>query len=148
MSKYREIDVKFTNESAFVAALAEVCQERGIAFEQSAANDLHLVGWLGDTRPETAKYIVRRCRLDRSSNDLGFTLQPDGTIQPLISDFDAREGKYAGSDREMVALQILTRVKARYAYHQTLALATTNGYTVLERTLEDGTVELELARYY
>lgn len=141
MSKYKRFDIVFNNEQAFRQALEDVCRDRGARFEEAPGNDINLVGYMGKTREERCKYVVRRSYLNTASNDLGFEVQTDGTIVPVISEFDS--GKYATA-----AQDIVKSVKARYAYHEAMNLATMNGYTVTEVQLPDGTIELSLDRYY
>jgi hypothetical protein len=47
-----------------------------------------LYGYHGDARPEKAHVIVRRQQLGSASNDVGFLLKPDGTLEAIISEFD------------------------------------------------------------
>lgn len=48
-----------------------------------------LVGYRGDLRAETAHIIIRRKHIGRSSNDVGFYVKADGTIEAVISEYDA-----------------------------------------------------------
>lgn len=50
--------------------------------------DLHLYGYRGDKRQQTAEIVVRRQHIGGSSNDLGFKKTPDGKYQILVSQYD------------------------------------------------------------
>jgi hypothetical protein len=75
-------DICFTNKEALIAALAEV----GFP-DVEVGDEMHLYGYHGDVRPETADIVVRRKHIGYSSNDLGFTKTEKGYV-PIISDYD------------------------------------------------------------
>lgn len=141
MSKYRVIAVEFQSETALVQALEDFVEKFGGSYERHET-PTYLVGYLGDTRPEKAEYIIRRRYLSSGANDIGFARQADGTFRAIVSDFDAGNGNY--SDRE--ESEKFAFIKQRYAYHQTLASAEIQGYTVYEEELEDGSIVLTLER--
>lgn len=51
-------------------------------------NPQHLYGYHGDVRAEQAHVIIRRTHIGAASNDVGFYLHPDGTVEAIISNFD------------------------------------------------------------
>src|SRR5581483_12511644 len=59
MSKYGTATTQFT----------QACHDKPV----------HLYGYLGDARPETAEIVLRRFHIGRGSNDVGFKLGADGT---------------------------------------------------------------------
>jgi hypothetical protein len=134
MSKYRRIETKFKDEATLRQALADVCQERGITFE--AGEGLHLYGYMGDQRSETAELVIRRNFLDRASNDMGFHRLPDGSFEVIRSEFDSRP--------ERVAVHITNRVKQRYARLQVEKVALARGLRVEEIRENDGVIRLRL----
>jgi len=52
--------------------------------------DLHLYGYQGDKRKETADIVVRRKYIGHSSNDLGFKKGADGKYKMIVSEYDQR----------------------------------------------------------
>jgi len=48
-----------------------------------------LEGYEGRKRPEKAHIILPRRQVGSGSNDLGFVIQPDGSITAIVSDFDS-----------------------------------------------------------
>ena len=92
MSKYLELpeDV-FKSRELLLGALADLGYtqvEEGVG--------LHLYGYRGDRRQETAELVVRRKHLGRLSNDLGFRKTEAGYV-PIISEYDRatlRGGKF------------------------------------------------------
>lgn len=85
MSKYLAFpDVVFKDRKLLLAALAD------IGFNDlEEAEGLHLYGYQGDIRPETAEIVVRRRLIGRASNDIGFARTAEGYV-PIISEFDQR----------------------------------------------------------
>src|SRR4051794_17804534 len=70
MSKYNTFDeVRLKDRDCLVAALGELGYGPEM-IEEGAG--LHLFGYAGDRRPETAELVVRRRHVGGASNDLGF----------------------------------------------------------------------------
>jgi len=134
MSKYLKIAIQFKDEAAFQEALRDVCKARGIQFEQGDA--LHLYGYRGDQRDETAEYVIRRQHVESSANDLGFARQADGSLGVVISEFDSGPGR-AGA-------QIMSQVRQRYARLQVEKQARARGMRVEEVQEAGGTIRLRL----
>jgi len=132
MSKYLKIEIKFKDETTFREALRDVCKARGIQFEQG--QHPYLYGYLGDRRPETAEYVIRRQHIGTSANDLGFARQADGSLGVVISDFDSRN----------TGAEIVAQVKQRYARLQVEKQARARGFRVEEVKEAGGTVRLRL----
>lgn len=140
MSKYRKIKVEFHSEQALKLALEDAVKECKIQFEHHPEG-AHLYGWHGRRRQEKAEYIIRRAFVGGAANDIGFAQQLDGSFEMLISEHDTRQ--YENGHRQFVDV-----IKQRYAYHFVIERAYSQGYTVYEETLEDGTVQLALERAY
>ena len=91
MSKYVEYaECHFKDKASLIAALLALGWRREEIVEGSS---LHLEGYHGDRRPETAEIVVRRAHVNRlsggMSNDLGFHLV-DGEYRPIVSEYDGR----------------------------------------------------------
>ena len=140
MSKYNIHETIFRNAGALEKALADVCQARGIEFETGAGNSLHLYGWHGDRRPETANYVIRRRYVSMASNDVGFALQPDGTYQAIVSQFDMGSEDYG--------IGLVHAITERYNYHALTEMAWAQGYTLAEEENANGETVLLFNRAY
>ncbi len=132
MSKYREIETEFKDETLFVKAL----QAAGVPFEHSAGQGERLIGYMGDLRDERANYIVRRRHIGLGSNDLGYRVE-GGRITAIVSEFDTM-------CRETT--QIRNRVKQEYARAFVQREATRRGYRVEERRDQAGNIQIQLKR--
>ena len=133
MSKYMRVETVFKDESTLQQALTDVCQGRGIQFEQGQA--LTLYGYRGKARAETGDYVIRRKFVGRAANDLGFARKADGTFEAVISEFDSRhEG-----------MSILNEVRQRYTHLQVSKLARARGMIVVEvKDPTSGVIRLKL----
>ena len=81
--------------------------------------------------------IVRREHIGRSSNDIGFARQPDGTFEAVVSDFD----------RIRYGAGWLTQLTRSYGHAAALAYAETHGFDVASDELaQDGTRRITLRR--
>ena len=100
---------------------------------------LHLTGYQGDTRTQTAEVIVRRSvkgGLGESSNDLGFKRNAEGNYEALISEYDTR---FLGRD-------FLPKLKTAYSEINTKKTALIQGLRFVQRSVnEQGEVQLEFA---
>lgn len=93
------------------------------------ANPMHLEGYHGDMRAETANIVIPRSLVNQylgggASNDVGFTKTPDG-FDAIVSEYD----RGAWWDRSA------DRFWQMAATHEAVEAATINGYTV--ETVED-----------
>jgi len=133
MSHYTVIRTRMVDRQALVAALADLGFPAVAVYEEPQP----LIGFRGDRRAQRAHVIVRRRHIGRASNDIGFAHQKDGSYQALISRFD----------RTRYNSQWLERLHARYAYHATLAVLTSQQFEVVQETARsDGEVRLVLRR--
>ena len=146
MSKYRKIAVEFKDEGALRAALQDVAEQVGIEFEEG--QDVHLYGYQGDVRPETAQFVIRRQHVGGAANDVGFARQPDGSYVLIISDYDQSVLRNSHTFNMGNRRAILDGVKQRYAYHATMNAAIAQGYSVTETAMDDGTIRMQLVRAY
>jgi len=131
MSKYKRIVTKIMDEGLLVKALEEL----GIPYERG--DDLHLYGYQGDRRQQTAQVVVRRQHIDPYANDLGFA-RTDNGYEAIISEYD-QCGRGA---------RMLGEIRQQYAFEGVKQQAELQGYTVssTERA-QDGTLRLQLRRY-
>jgi hypothetical protein len=74
-----------------------------------------LEGYGGDKRKETAEIVIPRRQVGSASNDIGFQRQPDGSFQPIISEYDREryDDKWVAELKSEVAIARLTRVAKR-----------------------------------
>jgi hypothetical protein len=85
VSKYLTFtDAVFKDRRLLLAALAELGYP-----EVEEGEALPLYGYRGDPRPETAEIVIRRQHVGSLSNDIGFTLTPQGYV-PVVSEYDQR----------------------------------------------------------
>jgi hypothetical protein len=136
MSKYRTVKVQFQSAEALRATLQDVCEARGIAFEEHAKAQ-PLYGWQGKRRSETAEFIIRRNHVGNAANDLGFKRQADGSYAMIISDFDRRQHVGLAQD-----------IRKRYVYRYEAAKAAELGYEIAEEIETEDGVQLVFARAY
>lgn len=110
-----------------VECLVLALQEMGFKPEVHATPQ-HLIGYQGDTRPETAHVIIRRQQLTQASNDIGFVVTPTG-IEAIVSEYDRRP--------QLFGEPWLKRVTQLAATHALIKAAQKRGRRV-ERTVVGG----------
>lgn len=138
MSKYLKIKTEMRDITLLTQALDAAAQEHGFEWERHAPG-VHLYGYVGDRRPEVAEFVIRKRFVGRSSNDLGWAIQSDGTIQALVSDFDSRQKK---------SQAIVKSVNDGYTIANATRLAQKAGYTVTPiRNGQGKVVELTLTKF-
>jgi len=131
VSKYRKMRTEFKSRSH----LREALKASGVLFEEcQPGTEKHLIGYEGDTRTETATFIVRRSQIGSSSNDMGYHWDStSGCFTEVVSDFDSRQHKCTA---------IRQAVKREYAVCATVSQARAKGYAVKRQNQADGTVQL------
>lgn len=83
MSKYTVFDTCISDGDALVDAL------QTMGFKPTVhKNPVHLTGFQGDRRDESAHVVIPRTQLGMASNDMGFRRNDKGTFQAIISEFD------------------------------------------------------------
>ena len=85
MSAYLTLLTPMTDQACLVAALADL----GFHPTQVEVHEtpVHLVGYAGDQRAQTAHIVIRRQHVGAASNDLGFLATSTG-YQALVSGYD------------------------------------------------------------
>ena len=133
MSEYVKKRTKYTSRVHLRSAL----QAAGIQFEEcQPGTEVHLVGYHGDTRPETATFVVRRNQIGASSNDIGWHWDPDRrSFVEIVSEFDQRQSK---------CTTIRQTVRREYAYAATISQARVKGYRTQRVDLPDGSIQVRI----
>src|SRR5262249_20547505 len=119
MSHYSTFKTKFASREALLKALADV----GYAKEIVQVHDqpIHLTGYMGDRREETAEIVIPKRYVRGGANDIGFKLQEDdGCYTAIISEFDSGLGR-----NDQAWMDKLTQ---RYAYHASLDALAAQGF--------------------
>lgn len=132
MSKYKRIVTQFKTPESLRLALMDLGRPYEIHQKPQ-----HLMGYRGDTRPETAHVIIRRQHVGSKANDFGLLRNADGVYEAIISEYDQSRG----------GARILQTLKQRYAVHESIRLAKTRGLTLVEETAANGVVRLKLRGY-
>lgn len=111
MSKYLHFeDILFKDRRLLLAALADLGYTQ---VEEGEA--LHLYGYQGDLRPETAQLVVRRRFVGPASNDIGFARSPQG-FTPLLSEYDQQvlhRGQFLTKLRVAYSERVIDEVRRR-----------------------------------
>ena len=123
MSEYTTVQTEITDAGILRLALQDV----GLPFEEATVeaggdrNGLSLVGYLGDTRPQTVQFAIRRRNLGRLSNDIGWVWDESAQRYfAYVSDYDTHLSNVK---------QAVEQVAQRAAYHQ--VIKTVNEYGML-----------------
>lgn len=131
MSKYKRIQSEIKSGDW----LQEALRKLNVPFE--VGEGLHLFGYMGDQRRETAEIVVRRQHVGRAANDLGFHRLPNGSYEVIISDYDSTSR----------GAELLRQIKQEYADVSVRKMAFARGYTVAGHTVKaDGTRQYQLVR--
>jgi hypothetical protein len=134
MSKYKVIKTTFTD----VDLLLEAIEAVGVPCEVAPPGELlPLYGYRGDRRPERANVVIRRRNISVGANDVGFAVQPDGSIGTIISEFDSHSR----------GQRMVNSITQQYAVLNVTRLAEAGGYTVCQEKDGVGAVHLRLTRY-
>lgn len=125
MSKYHEQKTVYKDAECLVKALGDQgytnveVYERAQQLYDFQGRPTHYVMVGGDL----ANIVVRRQYVPGASNDIGFTLQADGTYSALISQYDShRHGT-----------EWMAALKMSYTEHADMKLAKKNGLQLLSR---------------
>ena len=134
MSEYRVVKTEFRDRECLKKALDDVAKELGIRYAQG--ENLTLYGYMGDARPETAEFVIRRRYLDTLSNDLGYRWNPEkGIFEEIVSEYDQRVRRVT---------MIRNKVRQRYAYHKVLQEARRKGMAVQAVEQKGGVIHITL----
>ena len=99
-----------------------------------------LKGYQNDTREQKAELIIRRQFVGGSSNDIGFAMQADGTVQALISEYD----KNARGLHGPYNTKFLDSVTQQYAFEMLKDQCTSNGFFLESATTDkNGFIQID-----
>lgn len=143
MSKYRQILTEYKNGDSLVKALADLKVEHSRAAnlrENGVTLTTHWSGTWGG-RDQRVAIAVDRDQLGRAlghrpMDGLGFAWNGSG--------YDLIQDQHDGWRAE--DLQLLARLRQRYAFHEVTRLARAKGYSVRETPGEAGRIRLTLVR--
>lgn len=128
MSKFSHQETVFRDGDVLCATLTEM----GFKPEQHE-EAVHLYGYHGDIRPETAHIVIPRSQVGRASNDIGFTRLADGRYTATISEYDSH--KYGRT--------WINQLSQKYRDNVTMKVAAKKGYKFIGRTVQNGTIKLQ-----
>ena len=136
MSAYKRIVTQFRDRECLLEAL----KRTGTPFEVAQKGQrLHLYGYQGDRRPETAEFVVRRKHIGSSSNDLGYVWNSEaGAYEAIVSEYDTRC---------TATTWIRKQVKQQYAVSKVVKEARRKGLRVVQQRSEQGQIRLVLQGY-
>lgn len=146
MSHFVECQTEFRDPQSLVAALVECGYvESQIEVHEEA---VPLIGYQGDTRPQSAHIVIRRQHVGTGANDVGWEKQSDGTFKGWISEFDAGSGQYASRVETARFNQVAqSKIKQEYAYQVISRQQRVLGRSVERQRLASGEIEVLIAGY-
>lgn len=137
MSHMTTIKSTFRRKSALVKALQKVDGGRWADCVEVTQEKQTMYGYDGRVRPTKAEVIIRRKNVGGSSNDLGFTLEKDGTYSAIISDYDSNTYNQKWLDKLL----------QNYSATTCQEVAEENGFSFDQRE-ENGEIFIECTRSY
>lgn len=127
MSEYEKVKTQYLSEDCLRRALQTVSAQLEIEFEEG--ENLHLYGYKGDRRSQTAQFVIRREYVGAAANDIGFVNNGDGSYSLYISQYDQRQ-----EGRE----DLLAPIRQQYGLEVLKAKAEAQGMDVSNVRVEDG----------
>lgn len=133
MSHFTIVKTQFKDVPGLIKALSD----KGFKDVETHEEAVHLYGYQGDVRPETAEIVIRRQHVGSASNDIGFKRQEDGNYTAIISSYD----------RNRYSPKWLGELMQRYSYHVTRTKLLDQGFELVEeKTEQDGRVHIMARR--
>ena len=133
MSKYVECETEIMNEKALIRALEEMgYKKENLRF----GKNMHLEGYRGDRRSQTADIIIPRKFVRSAANDIGFKKQADGSFKVIVSEYDM------SCDKTFVQ-----RVSDLSGVHNVMMTAEEEGWTCKRIKNAQGETVLEMERW-
>ena len=147
MSEFLHVktDIKAEHKSCFIQALEDANPYwRGHIEVYEGKGELLKTYLAKDQRGQRANIIIRRQYVGPASNDIGFTILPDGTLDSVISDYDRghkdEHGDYTGRYGTAWMNKNMMEYSVRVAEKQAMELDMD-----MEKTVnEDGTYHVEM----
>ncbi len=137
MSHMTTIKSQFRRKSALVKALQKIDNGRWANCVEVHEEGQVMYGYDGQTRPTKANIVIRRKDVGRSSNDIGFTQEKDGTFSAIISDYDSSKYNQKWLDKLLQG----------YTSSTVEEVATENGFSFESRE-ENGEIFITCDRSY
>lgn len=136
MSHFSKIAIKFKNRDCLIEAL----QIMGFSPEIYEV-PIHLYGYRGDRREQTAHIVVPRQQISPYSNDLGFYW--NGTeYECIISEYDQTYGNSQAG--QGLGSHFLPQLRSHYVNNYTQRIATQIGGKVTDRTKAGTTTTIRI----
>ena len=138
MSHFTTITTEFKDRECLIQALYEIKNPKTQApFRNVHSYDsaIHLKGYQGDTRSQTAEIVIKKENISRASNDIGFKRNAQGVYEAIISEFDRAIGF---NTRWLNQLQQIYSEKVIYKKAAQL------GATVEKKVLSNGKIQFQI----
>lgn len=141
MSLYLEIETQFCNVEALLYALAQC----GYPVNHvDIHKDLHVLhGYKGDARKEKAHIIIEKGHIDGYANDVGFVINPDGSITAIISEYDRGEGVY-GCGKSKWNAEFTNKLLQHHNHYLTKKHFESKGWKVKSQWNKAGEIVMEV----
>lgn len=147
MSEFLHVktDIKVEHKSCFIQALEDANPHwKGHIELHEGKGELLKTYQARDQRGQRGNIIIRRQYVGSSSNDIGFTTLPDGTLDSVISEYDRghkdEDGNYTGRYGTAWMNKNMMEYSVRVAEKQAMELDMDMDKTVNE----DGTYHIEM----
>ena len=90
---------------------------------------VHLYGYRGDQRDQTAHVVIRRQHVGHAANDIGFLFQADGSVKAWVSEYERRTGYAKGWEEKVAGVAAVQAVekKAKILRKRCERVLTTDG---------------------
>ena len=133
MSHWSTVKTVFTNAECLIEALKELYPEHEVAKNATVR------GYYSNRNMKAE--VVLKAKPSQGHYDIGFQKQKDGTYSQVTDWFGARS--VAGCDETTFA----QKLRQMYSKHTSIKQARKYGWSVKEKTKENGDVELTLVKY-
>lgn len=149
MSEYMRIKTVF--EAKHLACLAKALATlesrwAGKVETYEGQGDLLKTYLASDQRGLRANLIVRRQYVGGASNDIGFAVRPDGTVEAIIGDYDRGEGHYAYRKDAPYGAGWLASLTQHYQFAKLEAQAAEKGLDLFRTQEANGSWRCELTK--
>ena len=88
MSHYIKEELEIKDKQTLIETLGQLDARWKVEnLEFHEGEGAHLIGYMGDERPERCHIIVRKRHVNRLSNDFGFVKLPNGNYQLVLDQY-------------------------------------------------------------
>ena len=138
MSRYKTIQTEFRTLDSLMKALEDIGYGKGKVqvATNPTANTLPMIGYHGDTRPETTAVRIPRQYVGSASNDVGFRWNGKA-YEAVISQYDSETHFNEG---------VVNKLKQRYGLHEIRRQAKARGYNIRESVNADGSIQVQCVK--